>query len=256
MLRGLLQRSRLLSGCGCALTAAVLAGCSTTAPAPTVGGKTLTLYVSAPSTLTSDPQSQDTIDAETLAFNQLKGQVGGFTLRLRVLKAPKISDNARTAINDSTSVAYLGEVKPGASTDSLGITNAQDLLQVSPAQQASVPTNAFESYSTYGRTFASMAPGQDPRSLLNGSAGKTFVHDFRGAYGHAPSSPAIFGYVAMAAAVKALQKAGAAANNRGTVRTAFFSLKNTSLVIGPGGPALGTYTVSKTGTITITAGSG
>ena len=31
-----------------------------------------------------------------------------------------------------SAIAYLGEVDPGLSSQSLGITNAQDLLQVSP----------------------------------------------------------------------------------------------------------------------------
>ena len=50
--------------------------------------------------------------------------VGKFTIKFRALHAAKISDNARTAIQDTTTIAYLGEVAPGASADSIGITNA------------------------------------------------------------------------------------------------------------------------------------
>lgn len=235
------------------------AGCSTTTPAITVSGKTLTVYLSAPLNLTSNPQAQDVIDAEKLAFTQLSGHIGGYTVKLQVLTGNKVSDNARTAIEDKdSSIAYLGEVTPGASIDSLGITNGQDLLQVSPAEAGSVPTKDLESYSTYGRTFASMAPGsgQQAQALIGNSGGKAFVSAFRSTYGHKPGAQAVFGYVATAAALNALQKAGSGANNRGTVRDDFFALKNAQLLVRQGGPALGTYTVNKGGTVTITPAAG
>lgn len=250
MPRGLLSRSRLLSGWACFVGAVLVAGCTTATPAVTVSGKTLTVYLSAPAGLSGDPQAQDVVRAQELAFSQLKGQVQGFTLRLRVLTGNKISDNARAAIKDSSSVAYLGEVQPGRSVDSLGITNAQDLLQVSPTAAPSVPTKDFESFSTYQRTFASIAPGSDASTLAGGSAGKIFARDFRAANGGAPSSQAILGYVAMAAVIKALQNARSAANNRGTVRDQFFRLRKVPLSIGAS--TLGSITVNPQGTITIT----
>ena len=87
-----------------------------------------------------------------------------------VLTHNKISDNARQAIGDTGhAIAYLGEVLPGASADSIGITNAQGLLQVSPTDTAAeltqkVPTvpnspnKFYESLGTYGRTFARVVP--------------------------------------------------------------------------------------------------
>jgi hypothetical protein len=255
MASGLLARRRVLTACLCLAGALGMGagGCGAAGTnAVTVSGKTLTIYLSAPRSLSADPQAQDVIDAERLAFNQLKGEVQDFTLRLRVVTAKKVSDNARAAIKDTTAIAYLGEVQPGSSTDSLGITNAQDVLQVSPAAAASVPEKDFESFSTYSRTFASMAPSQDPQALLAGSAGKAFVDDFHGSYGHAPSTQAVFGYLATAAVLKALHNAGSAANNRGTVHDRFFALKHVPLLIGSAGPQLGTYTVNAGGTVTIT----
>lgn len=258
----LLSLRSLLKGCACAALVAVAGGCSAAPNAPTVTGRSLNIYLSAPASLSGNSQAQDVIDAEKLAFSSSCTssacppiQIGGFTVHLNVISS-KISDNARTAIEDSGSVAYLGEVEPGASVDSLGITNSQDLLQVSPAQDPSVPTKDFESYSTYGRTFASMAPApaNDPSALLGTSGGKAFARDFRHAFGHSPAAPAIFGYVATSAAMKALQRAGSAANNRGTVRNGFFALKNVPLPVGQAGPVLGTYTVDKDGTVTITPG--
>jgi ABC-type branched-subunit amino acid transport system substrate-binding protein len=216
------------------------------------------VYVSAPANLSGDPQAQDVVDAEKLAFSQLSGQVKGYTLKLQVLTGTKISDNARSAIEDKSSAAYLGEISQGQSADSIGITNAEDLLQVSPTDTAPAPKNLFESFGTYGRTFASVTPtsGQETQAIVSGSAGKAFARAFRSTYVHPPSAHAILGYAAMAAVLKALQKAGSAANDRGTIRSAFFTLKNAQLVIGQGGPVLGTYTVNSGGTLTITPGSG
>jgi hypothetical protein len=257
MFRGVLVRSRLLTviGCGVLFMVSAGAGCSASQSAPTLTSKTLTVYISAPGNLSGNAAAQDVLDAEKLAFSQLKGQVKNFTLAQQVLTADKISDNARTAIDNTTgAVAYVGEIEPGQSKDSLGITNAEELLQVSPAADPSVPTNWLQSYSTYGRTFASMAPGSGSQAaaLVGGAAGRAFTRAFRTAYGHAPSAQAVFGYAAMASALKALQQAGSAANNRSTVRDDFFALKNAQLLVGPGGPELATYTVNKNGTITVT----
>ena len=260
MVRGLLASRRVRSACLGVAAATAIGGCGATGSnAVTVTGKTLTMYLSAPASLSGNPQAQDVIDAELLAFNSsctLSScptiHVGSFKVDLVRLTGNRISSNARRAIIDSTAVAYLGEVPPASSIDSLGISNAEQLLQVSPARAAPPPTKDFESFSTYGRTFASIAPSQDPQALLAGSGAKTFKTDFQTAFGHAPSTDAIFGYVAMASVLKALQKAGTAANNRSTVRSTFFALKHAPLLVGSGGPQLGTVTVSSSGSLTVT----
>jgi hypothetical protein len=168
----LVARGRPLAGWACAaLVAAGVAGCTAAGTsAPALNGKTLTIYMSAPASLASDPEAQDVVDAEKLAFQQLQGQVTAFKVQLRVLTNNKISDNARQAIGDTGSaIAYLGEVLPGTSADSIGITNAQGLLQVSPTDTfaaltqktpavANSPTRYYESLSTYNRTFARVVP--------------------------------------------------------------------------------------------------
>ena len=169
--------SRLRGGCACAVAAIAVAGCSAAATAPTTTGKTLNIYLSDPSSLRGDTQAQDVIDAEALGFSGSCSarpaptiQLGGFTVHLQELTASKISDNARTAIKDTDSaVAYLGEVVPGTSADSIGITNAQDLLQVSPTDNAIELTQRspavagswgryYQSLTTYGKTFARVVP--------------------------------------------------------------------------------------------------
>ena len=108
------------------------------------------------------------LDAERLALSQLGSKVSGFTIRFAALDA-KPSANARTAIQDTSTIAYLGELDPGISAGTIGITNAQDLLQVSPTDTAleltqstpavhGAPNNYYEAKGTYGFTFARVVP--------------------------------------------------------------------------------------------------
>lgn len=159
---------------GCAAVGAVLllsgAGCTTTASSPTISGKALTIYISDPASLASDQAAQDVVRAEQLAYQQLHSSVTAFQLSLaQPLTADKISSNGRAAIEDSHAIAYLGEVVPGTSADSIGITNSQDLLQVSPTDGAVAltqksaavtgsPNHYYESFSNYGHTFARLVP--------------------------------------------------------------------------------------------------
>jgi branched-chain amino acid transport system substrate-binding protein len=150
-----------------AVLAAAVGGCTAAGTATTtIAGKTLTIYASAPAAATQ--QSQDVLGAEQLALAQHGGRIGKLTVRLVSLTG-KISDNARTAIVDPSTIAYLGEIAPGASAGSAGITNAQDVLQVSPTDTAleltqpsaavsGAPGRYYESLKTYGKTFARVVP--------------------------------------------------------------------------------------------------
>ncbi len=163
-------RARSLTIVAGAALAAGLGGCAAASSSSVkVSGKALTIYASAPSG-TSNPQVvQDVYDAEKLAFDQKHAGITAFTLSLKELTAGKLSDNARTAIQDTHAIAYIGEIPPGASADTLGITNAQDLLQVAPTDTAieltqatpavpNSPDRYYESLKNYGRTFARVVP--------------------------------------------------------------------------------------------------
>jgi len=164
-----LARGRALTGC-CVCAALALAGCSTTAASSgsTVSGSTLTIYLSEPAGALT-PEQQDVISAEQLALQQMGSTVGKFTVKTDVVRGNELSDSARSAISDPTTIAYLGELEPGASGQTIGITNAQDILQVSPTDTAveltqSVPEVSgspgvyYESLSSNGRTFARVVP--------------------------------------------------------------------------------------------------
>ena len=148
---------------------AALAGCTSSGStaAVTATGKTLTIYLS--DAQTSQPQiAADVYDAEQLAFQQSSPSVAGFSLRVSTLHG-QLSDQARTAIQDKSAIAYLGEIVPHSSYASLGITNAVQLLQISPTDTALELTQAtpavpgspgsyYQSFSTYGQTFVRVVP--------------------------------------------------------------------------------------------------
>jgi branched-chain amino acid transport system substrate-binding protein len=147
----------------------VVAGCTSPASNKTASGGTLVVYVAAPARGAGGQQAKDVLAAEQLAFQQSGGKIGNFKLRLAAISATKASDNARTVIQDDDAIAYLGEVIPGLSADSLGITNAQDVLQVTPTDTAAAltqvssavprsPDRYYESLSSNHRTFARVVP--------------------------------------------------------------------------------------------------
>jgi branched-chain amino acid transport system substrate-binding protein len=165
-LRRVLARSRAL--CACAVAAAAISGCTAgSGGSVTVSGKTLTIYQSVPPG--ADAQTQDILAAEQLAFRQSGGRIAGFKVELRRVAGQKLSDNARAAIEDTTAVAYVGEVAPGTSADSIGITNNVDLLELSPTDTdlsltqstpavTDSPNAYYEAFGTYGHTFARVVP--------------------------------------------------------------------------------------------------
>ena len=169
------MRSRVLArgraACACALLTAAVAGCTSSgsgSSSVTVSGNVLTIYVSAAPT--DQPQvAKDVLDAEQLAFDEAPHTVGQRTIRMLPVRDSTISAQARTVIKDTSSIAYLGEIVPGSSYASLGITNALDILQVTPTDTAleltaatpavaNAPDGYYESLGTYGRTFARVVP--------------------------------------------------------------------------------------------------
>jgi branched-chain amino acid transport system substrate-binding protein len=145
------------------------AGCTRAGSSVTASGTTLTVYASAPPGVAGSQAAADVLAAEQLAYRRAGSKLGSFKLQFIKLTGSKVSDNARTAIENTSSIAYLGELDPGLSAESLGITNAQDLLQVTPTDTAAAltqtnssvpgaPNRYYESLGTYGRTFARVVP--------------------------------------------------------------------------------------------------
>lgn len=156
---------------GCAVLAAALAGCAgQSSTTVAVTGKTLAIYTSLPRGTTF---GQDILAAEQLALTQAGGHVGSFTVVLKPLyesSTKDITNNARKAIADSASIAYLGEIPPGSSEiGSVEITNEAGILQVSPTDNAleltqttpadpKAPNTYFPNFKSDGNTFARVVP--------------------------------------------------------------------------------------------------
>jgi branched-chain amino acid transport system substrate-binding protein len=159
------------AGLVCAvLGALVLAGCSTTTnSAVTVSGGTLEVYLSQPPGGVGGQTAADVLDAERLALPAAGVKVGTYTVKPIVVHGGVISDNARTAIQDTKAIAYIGEIEPGTSQVSVEINNELGLLEVSPTDTAvyltqptpavsGAPGTYYPSNSSYHQTFARVVP--------------------------------------------------------------------------------------------------
>jgi branched-chain amino acid transport system substrate-binding protein len=177
-----LARGRALIACAACAVAAAVSGCAAAPTASTVSGGTLSIYLGSPPG-PPDSRTQDVLAAEQLAFHQSGGTAGSFKLELVPLHGAKISDNARTAIVDKSAIAYIGEILPGQSADSLGIVGDQQVLQVSPTDTAveltqgtpavsGSPDIYYEVTGSSSRTFARVAPttAREAKALLADAA--------------------------------------------------------------------------------------
>jgi ABC-type branched-subunit amino acid transport system substrate-binding protein len=189
-----------------ACAALALAGCSTSATGGkstvTVKGDTLTVYASQPPGDSGGQQASDILDAEQLAL-QGAGKAGPFTVKLVKLDGNELSDNARTAVENETSIAYLGELQPGTSQIPVEIVNQQGLLVVSPADTAAYltqpvpaplstsPSSYYPARSTYNETFARVVPNSsvEARAIVSEMQGqgvsRLYVSDDGSQYGEA-----------------------------------------------------------------------
>ena len=176
-------RTRAVSLCA-GLSLIVLAGCAgggATANRSqiTVSGSRLTIYASQPPGASAGQLATDALDAERLALQQSGSRAGKFAVRLLTLHGRELSDNARTAIQDPSAIAYLGELVPGTSPVSAEILNQQGVLEVSPADTAAyltqatpvvsgAPTKFYPAHATYHETFARVVPNsaQEAKALV------------------------------------------------------------------------------------------
>jgi len=113
----------------------------------TISGDTLTIYSSLPLQGTSKGQSEAVIDGERLALEEAGGKVGKFKINYVSLddstaQNPGTADeaqtaqNARKAVQDETTIFYLGEFNSGGSKISLPILNKGGIPQISPSNTA------------------------------------------------------------------------------------------------------------------------
>jgi branched-chain amino acid transport system substrate-binding protein len=189
-------------GAAIAIAVALSACAAPASNTSTVSSSSLTVYASAPPAASADARARDVLAAEQLAYQRSGGRAGKYRVRLVVVRDPKISDAARTAIQDTDAIAYVGEIVPGTSADSLGIVGDQQILQVSPTDNAveltqaspavsGSPSNWYENLKSTGRTFARVVPTSalEARVLVaevvRENVTKLFVAEEGGHYGAA-----------------------------------------------------------------------
>ena len=161
--------------------------------------------------------------------------------------AIEVSSDAKAAgLTPVTSPSAADGVFYGASLTSAaasaGATHALDGFAASnAAAKLFAPSGLYDDSFVAGLSPAAQqalfvsSPGFLPRNLP--TAGRTFVSDFKRAYGHEPVPQAVFGYEAMSAVLAVLADAKTSADNRALVVTDFRELKRQN-------SAIGTYSIS------------
>lgn len=158
-----------LSGCG----GVGVSGASDVAANP------LAIYSSLPLQGPSGAASQQIVNGEKLALADAGGRVGRFKVGYVSLDDSNptsgrwdpgvTATNAKTAAQDTSTIAYLGEYNSAATAVSLPLINAAGILQVSPASPYVGLTSSLDAgqdeperfYPSARRTFGRLAPG-DP----------------------------------------------------------------------------------------------
>lgn len=107
-----------------------------------IAGDSLTVYSSLPLQGPLAAVSRDVVRAEKLALREARGRAGEFNVNYVSLDSSepetgrwdpgRVAANARRAVQTPNTIAYLGELEPGASAVSLPIVNEAGVLQVSP----------------------------------------------------------------------------------------------------------------------------
>ena len=147
-----------------------------------VQGNTLTIYSSLPLQGTSKEQSEAVINGEKLALKQAGNRVGKYRIKYVSLddstaQNPGTADeaqtaqNARRAVQDKTTIFYLGEFNSGGTKVSLPILNRAGIPQISPANTyvgltvaqppGTEPGEPQKYYPSGNRTYARVVPKDD-----------------------------------------------------------------------------------------------
>jgi len=203
------------------------------------GDPMLTIYVSAPLSGPAGAEGQDAADGARLALEDAEGEAGGIAVSAEYLDVAGRNEsrsdpvlagqNARTATEDSTAIAYIGELDSATSRTSVPITNSAGILQVAPGSGATdlVVTETFddtipeEVQSSGKRTFARVLPSDENVAdalggdLISGPAdpselpiaARDVLARFEDEFGREPGPWAAYGYEAMSSVLAAIDRA-------------------------------------------------
>ena len=156
-------------------------------------GTELTIYSSLPLQGTSKAQSEAVIDGERLALEQAGSKVGKYSIKYVSLDdstaqnpgtadEAQTADNARKAVQDPTTIFYLGEFNSGGTKVSLPILNKAGIPQISPSNTAvglttdepgADPGEPDKYYPAGTRTYARIVP----KDTIQGAALATIMQE-------------------------------------------------------------------------------
>ncbi len=175
------MRARWLSLAALVAVAPLLAGCGgvgVSGAQETIGNQ-LAIYSSLPLEGPQAASSAEVVNGEKLALSQAGGHVGQFKIgyvslddanpKTGQLDPEATSTNAKDAAQDTSTIAYLGELGSAATAVSLPLINAAGILQVSPSSPYVGLTSSRDAgqdeparfYPNGKRNFGRLAPG-DP----------------------------------------------------------------------------------------------
>lgn len=150
----------------CLALAAAVSGCGGHARHPRALAGTLTIYTSLPFEGINAADARATYDAEQLALAQAGAVVGGFKIVLKRLdnatsasgeaEPRMVAADAQMAADDASAIAYIGELTPGSSAESIPILSKAGILQVSPGDTAT---------GLKGATFARVVPSDSDEAV-------------------------------------------------------------------------------------------
>ncbi|MFM8561314.1 MAG: hypothetical protein ACKOB9_04365 [Solirubrobacterales bacterium] len=193
------------------LACSVLAGCGATDEAKVAGaqvyGTYLSVYTSLPLSGPDARAGNDILNGERLAFSQRDGKIGDFILNFVSLNAVsgdgtetgngQVALNARRAVTDPGSIAYIGDYgKSQTRLSRVIVVDQAQLLQVAPSEG-----------------WKGLPGGREPAP--------GFRDAYRKAFGQEPSDDALYGYEAMSDVLDAIERAGKEGGNRIAVADAF-----------------------------------
>jgi branched-chain amino acid transport system substrate-binding protein len=104
----------------------------------------VSVYVSLPLTGPRGPEGRDAADGARLALEEAQGKANPLQIRAHYLDDARgrswdpvaVGENARTAVQDHTTAAYIGELDSEPTRGSAPITNQAGIVQVSPGAGA------------------------------------------------------------------------------------------------------------------------
>jgi branched-chain amino acid transport system substrate-binding protein len=156
----------------------LLSGCGVSDPADATGSQ-LTIYSSLPLQGPDAAISRQVVDGEKLALADAGGRAGRYHIGYFSLddSNPKTgiwdpgltASDAKTAAQDTSTIAYLGDLNSGATALSLPNMNGAGILQISPSSPYAGLTSSLDAgqdepgrfYLTGQRNFVRLQPG-DP----------------------------------------------------------------------------------------------